>query len=166
MKKIKFIKSRLDAQWSYELSDGRLIEILSLDGKFSINYGTPFNLETGEIAPNGSLDGFTTLNKLKAQGNGKTVYCYDEYDVNLGYNPRITGAKIDKIIKEFKAHGFNVTADALHHNYNAWRCDMKSGYRDEENVYHLFSPCGCNPLSFRATTLNEHCKDWQETYSC
>lgn len=179
MRKIKFVASRFDACWSYKLSDGRLIEIMSLDGKFSINYNTPFNLETGEIAelpkdapimgrdlPDYAPEGFTTLNNLKAQGNGETVYCYDEHDVYVGCRPVMTATKVEKILKNFKKHGFNVTADALHHNYSAWRCDMKSGYRDEKNGYHLFTPCGCNPLSFRATTLNEHCTDWQETYKC
>ena len=74
--------------------------------------------------------------------------------------------KIKKIIAEFRENGFNITREAILHNYKAWRYDMKSGYRDEENNYHLFSPCGCNPLSFRATTLHKNCADWQHTYTC
>lgn len=70
------------------------------------------------------------------------------------------------IQKEFAENGFNVTINALKHNYQAWLCDMKSGYRDEKNNYHLFSPCGCNPLSFRASTLHYQCEDWQQTYEC
>lgn len=73
---------------------------------------------------------------------------------------------LDGIAKEFKEHGFNVTIEALRHNFNAWRADLKSGYRDEENGYHLFTPCGCNPLSFRCSSLEEDCKDWQITYQC
>lgn len=73
---------------------------------------------------------------------------------------------IDSIIQEFQENGFNITEEAIMHNYSAWCMDMKSGYRDEENNYHLFSPCGCNPLSFRASTLHEKCVDWQHTYMC
>ena len=38
--------------------------------------------------------------------------------------------------------------------------------RDEENGYHLFTPCGGNPFDLRATTLEECCADWQITYLC
>ena len=40
---------------------------------------------------------------------------------------------------------------------------LKSGYRDEKNGYHLFTPCGCNPLSFRVSSLEPEL-DWQITY--
>lgn len=106
MAKIKFVNSRYEAQWSWQLPDGRFIVILSFDGKFEIRYDTPFNLETGEIAklpkeaprkgdtlPDYTPEGFTTLNNLKAQGQGRTVYCYDEYDLFVGEKPRITGKK-------------------------------------------------------------------------
>ena len=76
-----------------------------------------------------------------------------------------SGAGKTYSLKEFKDNGLNVTKEAIMHNYQAWRFDEKSGYRDEENNYHLFSPCGCNPLSFRATTLHEKCADWQHTYT-
>ena len=77
----------------------------------------------------------------------------------------LTTKEIDSIIQDFKDNGFNVTKEAILHNYDAWLHDQKSGYRDENNNYHLFSPCGCNPLSFRATTLHEKCSDWQHTYN-
>ena len=44
--------------------------------------------------------------------------------------------------------------------------DYKSGYCDDTNNYHLFTPCGCNPLSFRATSLPTQCGYWQYTYVC
>lgn len=77
------------------------------------------------------------------------------------------GERIDLVAiqKEFIDNGFNVTMEALRHNYEAWYYDLKSGYRDEENGYHLFSPCGCNPLSFSASELIEG-NDWQITYVC
>lgn len=69
---------------------------------------------------------------------------------------------INDVIKEFKDNGFNVTEEAIEHNFNAWKNDYKSGYKDEENGYFLFSACGCNPLRFNATELTG--EDWQETY--
>ncbi len=70
---------------------------------------------------------------------------------------------MDAIIAEFKANGFNVTEEALLHNYEAWQSDLKSGYLDEENGYFLFSACGCNPLYFYAEEING--KDYQKTYT-
>lgn len=175
MKKIKFIASKNDAQWSFQLNDGRLIEILGFEN-FAIRYDTPFSLETGEIierksdwprfgdgVPDYVPEGYTTLNNLKAQGQGNTVYCYEEYDVNLGRPRSLSKKNVKAICDEFKEHGFNVTPQAVLHNYSCWMGDLKSGYRDEANGYHLFSPCGCNDLSFRATTIDNRL-DWQTTY--
>lgn len=109
-----------------------------------------------------------TINDLVAMGiMGKEGTCIEnEYKVYLGNRHSLNNADIDKIIAEFKANGFNVTKDAILHNFDAWKYDMKSGYRDDENGYHLFTPCGCNPLSFSATTLHKMCDDWQDTYEC
>ena len=174
MDKINIIQSRKDAQMSFQLNDGRFIEIVNKDGQCTLRYDTPFNLETGEIPMLYSRsrqhatcpEGYTTLENLSREGKGKTVNCYDQYDIDLGYIRELTERRIDSIIKEFKNHGFNVTETALLHNFGAWRGDYKSGYRDECNGYHLFTPCGCNPLSFRASTLEECCSDWQTTYMC
>jgi hypothetical protein len=73
---------------------------------------------------------------------------------------------VDDIVLWFNEHGYAVSPEAVGHNLSAWWGDMKSGYRDEKNGYHLFSPCGCNPLSVRLTTLDKLCEDWQTTYSC
>lgn len=67
------------------------------------------------------------------------------------------------LIEEFKTKGYNVTEEALLHNFSAWKSDYKSGYRDEENGYFLFSPCGCNPLRFHAEKLKENAA-YQRTY--
>ena len=78
MDKIKFIASRFDAETSWQLNDGRIIDITGMVAD------RPFNLETGEISkticdpkrsmanglPDDAPDGFTTLNNLYAQGNG------------------------------------------------------------------------------------------------
>lgn len=79
------------------------------------------------------------------------------------YPPTPNEITAEEVAAEFKAHGFNVTTEALYHNAYWWSDDYKSGYRDEENGYHLFTPCGCNPLSFTASELVEGA-DWQKTY--
>lgn len=179
MKKIKFVKTRFETDWGYQLNDGRIIEVMSDDKECFINFATPFNLDTGEIdntfyppkkykgkngLPDYAPDGFTTLNNLKAQGNGHEVHCYDEYDIDLGNHPAMGDKDIDDIIAEFEDAGYKVTKAAILHNYYAWSADLKSAYRDEANGYHLFSPCGCNPFILRATTLHPLCADWQITY--
>ena len=175
MDKIKFVKSRFETDNGYQLNDGRIIDIYSLNW----SYDKPFNLETGEIdntfyprkkykgkdgLPDYAPDGFTTLNNLKAQGNGHEVHCYDEYNINLGEHPNMGDKDIDDIIAEFEDAGYKVSKAAILHNYYAWSADLKSAYRDEANGYHLFSPCGCNPFILRATTLHPLCADWQTTY--
>lgn len=108
-------------------------------------------------------DIFNVKDEIKE--NAKDVSCYDSYDINLG-NRFDLDEKIEDVMREFSEHGFNVTKAAIMHNYVAWLADMKSGYRDVENGYHLFSPCGCNPFSLTATTLQPSCEDWQKTYYC
>lgn len=75
MEQIHFIQSRKDAQWSFLLNDGRIIEVMDKSGKLLFKY-------------------------------------------------------------------------------------------DTRRGTHLFTPCGGNPFSLRATTLEECCRDWQKTYTC
>lgn len=82
------------------------------------------------------------------------------------HSPEQEDAIINEIFNFFQEKGVNVSMDAIIHNFYAWMSGFKSGYRDKENGYHLFSPCGCNPLSMRYTTLNKLYEDWQTTYSC
>lgn len=162
MKKIDFKNSRFEVQRGVQLTDGRIVPVVGLNNRFVVKFGTPFNLETGEIyeTPN---EFSTDLNEQIEKG-AKEVCCYDEFDLYLGERPYMDEKKIQSIIKKFAKKGFNVTKDAILHNYSAWRGDLKSGYRDEKNGYHLFSPCGCNPFSLHATTLHDSCSDWQTTY--
>lgn len=81
--------------------------------------------------------------------NVENCDCYEDFDIK-------------EVINEFKDNGFNVTEEAIIHNFDAWKSDFKSGYKDEENGYFLFTPCGCNALRFNATVLTGD--DWQETY--
>lgn len=109
-------------------------------------------------------DKYPTLNELV---ENKTLTLKFGYEIirkqYKTYNPRQISIKA--LIAFFKKHGYNVTEKAIYHNMNAYIMDMKSGYRDEENGYHLFTPCGHNPLSFELTSLNKNC-DWQTTYTC
>lgn len=73
------------------------------------------------------------------------------------YEPDFEG-----IINEFAEHGWDVTPQAIAHNFAAWEDGFKSGFLDEENGYFLFSPSGDNPFSLEAIPLNG--KDWQKTY--
>lgn len=68
-----------------------------------------------------------------------------------------------KTLDEFHSVGFNVTEDAIIHNFEAWLSDFKSGYLDEDNGYFLFTPCGCNPLQFEAMEIKPGA-EWQKTY--
>jgi hypothetical protein len=81
--------------------------------------------------------------------NAENCDYYEDFDVK-------------EVIKEFEANGFNVTEEAIIHNFEAWKSDYKSGYKDESNGYFLFTPCGCNALRFNATELTD--EDWQKTY--
>lgn len=181
MDKIKFVKSRFETSRGFQLNDGRIIEVMGKDERSFIDFATPFNLETGEIdrtfyppkkykgkngLPDYAPEGFTTLNNLNAQKLGHDVYCYDEYDIDLGEHPQLNDKEVKAIIAEFEEAGYKVTKKAIMHNYCAWLDDMKSGYRDEKNGYHLFSPCGCNPFILRLSTLHPLCDDWQITYEC
>lgn len=177
MRKLRFINSRKEAQWAFLLTDGRMFEVMNKEGKLLFRYDTPINLTTGEIGEEPPFrvsaseeeqlaEGFTTMNRLKKEGRGDTVFCYDFYDINLGMPKTMTIRRTIKIAQEFKKHGFNVSSAAIMHNFEAWKAGWKVGYRDEQRGYHLFSPCGGNPLSLRATTLEECCTDWQQTYLC
>lgn len=113
---------------------------------------------------------YPTLNDLNHPYDSvKLCYPYNECDIDFDYYPEDIdeyGFDIDFVLDTFSDNGFNVTEEAVMHNFNAWYNDFKSGYRDDENGYHLFTPCGCNHLSFRCTSLHETAKDWQTTYKC
>lgn len=112
---------------------------------------------------------FPTLSEILGRGLVQEKKIYQFYDVcPSGFEDRFsriafTEGRIRSIIADFKEHGFNVSRKALIHNYDAWRNDLKSGFRDDDGGYHLFSPCGCNPLQFRASSLNDYL-GWQDTY--
>ena len=149
------------------LPDGSMVDV------YAVNYGCKVDIEN-KLYLSMYDEGYQecelpTFNDLYAKGiMPEEGSCIEKtYSIKFGCRKRkLSDSDINKMIKEFKANGLNVTREAILHNYEAWLYDEKSGYRDEENGYHLFSPCGCNPLSFRATTLHEKCEDWQHTYTC
>ena len=69
---------------------------------------------------------------------------------------------IQEIVEDFRAHGFNVTEEAIRHNVNAHYNDYKSGFLDEENGYFLYTPCCCNPLNIYVEEINR--ESYQKTY--
>lgn len=111
---------------------------------------------------NEETDDYPTLTELVLEKKIICKKCYAE--VALTYKTFPNKISIKRIKAFFKKQGYNVTEEAIMHNFNAYIRDRKSGYRDEKNGYHLFTPCCHNPLSFRLTTLNKNC-DWQTTYT-
>ena len=118
---------------------------------------------------------FPTVEELIGRGEIKknVVLPYKQFDINFksfrsAFQRSVVDRKCDvKVIcKKFRKQGFAVTEEAVRHNFWAWMSGAKSGFRDEANGYHLFTPCGLNPLSFRVTGLHPACEDWQTTYIC
>lgn len=154
--KIEIINNTDNFSFWLETSDGRKLNV-------PYKYDNRIDLENLVLYGYKETDFYPEINELVAKGIVKFAYPYKQ--VNYNFKTHRNKINVETIIKFFKKNGFNVTKEAILHNFNAYLCDMKSGYRDDVNDYHLFTPCGCNPLSFRLTSLNKNC-DWQETYSC
>lgn len=171
MKELKIVSDRSECQWGYQLEEGKILVICDKDGKYQMMWDTPFSIESGIIFKNDDeVDAYhkgrtLTLNALSANKIGKQVHCYDEHCASLGHPDELTKKDIREIQKEFKEHGFNVSEHAIKTQFTNWQSGYKSGYRDEANGYHLFTPCGLNPFSLTATTLVDGV-DWQDTYWC
>lgn len=85
---------------------------------------------------------------------------------DFAQNSNTRKLSITKVVDYFAGQGFKVSPTAIRHNYEAWRADLKSGFRDKKNGVHVFSPCGCNPLQFHVSELHYTAEDWQTTYEC
>lgn len=59
-----------------------------------------------------------------------------------------------------KKIGLDLPKEAFAENFDAWKNDYKSGHIYGD--FHIFSPCGCNPLRF-SVSLNFGL-DWQKEY--
>jgi hypothetical protein len=170
----QIITDRAEATRKGLLSDGRYFVRASDNTPMflPIWYGNRLDLDNLLLFSGNEIDEhpeFPDLNDLVRDGRVTEATIYRSHDIFLEkfsgcYEaPAFTESLIRKIQKEFREHGFNVTRKALEHNFSCWFSDLKSGFRDEKNGYHLFTPCGCNPLSFRATSLEKEL-DWQTTY--
>lgn len=175
--KIYFVKDRSETQRGVQLNDGRIISLYDKNNKFYMNYDFVLDLDKGVIIRKGGeltlydkRNGLTTLNELILNKKAKDVTCYDCLDFDMDVyscDPKLDKKVTTKdIVKFFHDNGYNVTSEAVFWCFEAWKSGFKSGYRDQENGYHLFSPCGANALSIRLTTLNPLCEDWQTTYFC
>ena len=176
MRKIRFC-TKDETQRGVLLNDGRVISIFGEDNKMCMRFNEVIDIEKGviydrcELTEQDKMNGLTTLNDIIGEGLGKEVTCYDCIDFDLNIYPcDVSKGDEEKIINKayrfFKKNGVVVTKEAIRHNFDCWKYDYKSGYRDDANGYHLFSPCGCNPLSMRRTILHPLCDDWQTTYYC
>lgn len=85
-------------------------------------------------------------------------------NILMSTSSKLSGLIIREIQEIFKSHGYNVTEEAINHQYISWSGDFKSGYVDEENGYFLFSPCGCNPFEIWLEKYTG--EDYQKTYEC
>ena len=167
MRKFQFLKEK--EYMAFELPNGKMVNVYACkyDCKVDLKNET-FILSKDEEEY--ELSNLPKMEELVKQGIVKVVSCIENtFDIDNIYQDRfrvssISEKKVQSLINKFKKNGFNVTREAIFHNFFCWLDDMKSGYRDEKNNYHLFSPCGCNPFSLRATTLHPKCADWQTTY--
>ncbi len=171
----KIITNRAEAVKKGMLKDGRyFIHLQSGTALYlPIWYGHRLDLKNMLITENEKeieqRTDLPDLNQLIKEGYIIDVNIFRAHDIFLAKFKNCRTRKVldDDLLaalqEEFRNHGFNVTADAIRHNYNAWLADHKSGYRDQENGYHLFTPCGCNPLSFRVASIEPEL-DWQWTY--
>lgn len=154
MKKINVIKNVDDHEFWFETENGTKLEI-------PYYFLNRIDLDNLMLYKDGETNQFPTLNELVKEN--KLVLKRNYIQVELNYKTFRKTISINRIQAFFKKHGFNVTKEAIEHNFNAYLSDLKSGYRDEQNGYHLFTPCCHNPLSFRLSSLNKNCK-WQSTY--
>lgn len=135
-----------------------------------IRFNAKVNLDTLDVLSDDDIEyndsNWPTLNELISNGMIEDWFPYRRADMcNIDSMFDSNGEPpIRKIQKFFKERGFTVTKEAIMHNFHAWERDMKSGFCDEKNNVHVFSPCGCNPFNLHVSELHPGCDDWQITY--
>lgn len=159
MKKFKYL--RKPTYQTFLLPNGKMVDV------YNVLYSSKADIERGAYIPstddNYNKSQLPTFGDLVRLGLVKVISCVDSFDITFGADVKtLTAEDLRHVRDKFRAKGFNVSSKAILHNYHAWRSDFKSGYRGRG--YHLFTPCGCNPLAFRATTLHKSCSSWQDTY--
>lgn len=154
-KKIDLVKDLSKVAYYFETDDGKKLQI-------PYYFGNRIDMDNLVLYDENETADFPTINQLIADKRLKCCFTYEIIDKTYKiFNDRIS---IPKLQAFFRKHGYNVTEDAIKHNLICYMTNTKSGYRDDENGYHLFTPCRANYLSFRLTSLNDNCKDWQKTY--
>lgn len=159
MKKFKYL--RTPNYQTFLLPNGKMVDV------YDVLYSSKADLERDTYIPstddNYKKSQLPTFGDLVRLGLVEVISCVDSFEITFGADVKIlTAEDLRQVRDQFRAKGFDVSAKAILHNYHAWRSDFKSGYRGRG--YHLFTPCGCNPLAFRATTLHKSCRRWQDTY--
>ena len=152
---------------------GIKLPIFAPGGGFSLRFNYKIDMKNKTVIepsdPKFKTSKCPDLNKLIDMGIIKEWFPYREASIwdakKQGYIYCDGKLNVEKIQAYFKEQGFTLSKEAIMHNYNAWRLDLKSGFRDEANNVHLFSPCGCNPFNLHVTELCDMC-DWQTTYTC
>lgn len=134
-----------------------------------LNFQSRVDLKNKVFYSNDENDNVPTINELIKRGELVEHSYVKEYDImvkdcNNCYD-RPEKINLNAIQKEFKENGITVSMSALKYVWLAWKNGCKVGYRGKG--FHLFAPCGeLNPLSIRATKLDPHFKEWQQTYVC
>lgn len=170
---LRFVSSKYETQRGIQLNDGRILSLFDENNEFYLPFDKEINLDDGTFEDETCVSigdrNTTCLNNILHNGQGIEVTCTDGdtyFENKYPCNFSITQNKVSRIQKYFERRGFMVTQEAIMHQLCAWMQGYKSGYRDNDNGYFLFTPCGLNPLSIRLTTLHPLCKGWQKTYIC
>lgn len=158
MKTINYIQPNTRSYY-FKTNEGKYFApTWAWDAKYDMANGVYYPITDPEFK---QVD-FPTLNELVKDGVVSEVN--DNYSISRESWRRsheITQEEIDEICNEFRANGYNVTEDAIRHNFYAWSADLKSGYLGDG--FFLFSPCGCNSIEFRAEHIYEN-SSYQKTY--
>lgn len=156
--------------YSNENADPSLPTLNDLMRKGIITVWHPFKEYCLRFCDDYTTDGSITRSEDGRQTIGCVPYSKFDRKRHKTYVGVITkGGVLDvgKVVKWFKDNcGITVSPEAIEHNFNAWVRDLKSGYRDEANGLHVFTPCGCNDLSFSCSELHPTAEDYQKTYTC
>ena len=162
----QFYHDSSEVERGVQLPDGRIVPVF-LNGALVVSFDQCLDLEKQIAYPVGvKVVGLRTLNDWLKYG-GKEVWLYDKFNYDGDgdwYPEELLESGVEEVQSFFAEHGYHVTKEAIMFCFNAWYSGAKSGYRDEANGYHLFTPCGwINPLSFRLSSLDSRL-EWQTTY--
>ena len=156
------------------LPDGRKLPMM---GNPCVRYDAKLDISSGDIIcwrdKDYDASPLPTINELISDGTLSEGSFLRKHEISFSDEEscafkdevlcgRPLSLDFDALIAEFAAHGLKVSRRALEHNFFSWVYDFKSGYRCKR--CYLFTPCGCNPLSFTATSLSKYCNEWQTTY--